>query len=1449
MLDKIILWSIKNKLMMGLGVLALLLVGIYNLRSLSIDALPDITNNQLQLITNAPELSTQEMEQLVTFPLEQSVKSIPHLLELRSISRFGISVVTLVFDESVDPYWARAQVNERTGQVELPPGVERPSLGPVSTGLGEIYQYSLSAKAGFEEQFSAMQLRSIQDWVIKPQVLGIPGVAELNTLGGELKQYEVVVYPERLRPLGLSLLDVMSALENNHENTGAAYIDHKPYAHFIRAVGKIQRLEELGQIHLGQTEEGRVILLKEVADFKFGSPMRYGAATKDGKGEVVVGIVMMLKGANSAKVIEEVRNRMESIKAKLPEGVELTTFLDRSRLVNKASSTIASNLIEGALIVLFVLLLLIGNLRAGLIVASVIPLSLLFAISLMNFFGVSGNLMSLGAIDFGLIVDGSVIIVEAAIHFLHQQQKKRLTAEEMDQAVYESASKIRSTAAFGEIIILIVYLPILVLSGVEGKMFVPMAQTVAFAILGAFILSLTYVPMMMALFLSKNIPQKANFSDRLVAALERAYSPVLALVMRAKAPILGLAILALGFSGWIFSQMGGEFIPTLGEGDLAAQFILPEGSSLDQEIEVCGKAEKLLLDNFPEVLQVVSKIGSAEVPTDPMPMQVADGMVILKDREDWVSATNREELVEKMQAVLEQIPELTTEFSQPIQMRFNELMTGVRADVAIKIFGEDLATLSQLGEEVQKKLASVEGTEDVRVEAVSGLAQIRIEYIRERLAYYQLDVSRLNRILEAAFAGSSLGQIQEGQRRFDLVVRLAAKDRQDINALKALQLPLPSGEQIQLGDLAKIDFVEGPAQISREEGQRRIVISFNVRGRDVQSVVEEIQAKVEPQLQMPASYYLSYGGQFKNLEDASQRLLVVVPLALFLIFLLLYFTFHSMGQALLIFTAIPFSAIGGIWALWLRDMPFSISAAVGFIALFGVAVLNGIVLIAHFNELKKNPDLSLEERILQACRLRLRPVLMTASVAALGFLPMALSQAAGAEVQKPLASVVIGGLLTATLLTLFVLPILYYYSQRLSFNKAPKSVLMIGLLILASTSLQAQEAKSYAALRALGQENWSPIQAKQSELAAAQARQGGARNWSPTNFQLGWGQINTPENDWSFGIEQELPSLLAWRLEAQAREQKGKSAQIAVQLEQQSWAYELQQLLAQRAYYLELAQLYQKNMTLLEQQMQLLQKQVELGEISPLKVLSLERLLWQWSEQNRQLQLAQQQLEQSLLFLLGLDELPEMEVPTWQSRLLEIQDSSLLAQQPELLLAQIAQQAAQLKQKQEKASYRPRLSLNYQIQSMREEARNQQLQALGLPRYQQIGLGLNAPILGRKNRKKELAALELEAQALGQRANQKAAALGQEYLRLKRTVDFYQQTLSNWESRAAQPQAEYLQKMKRAFELGEIEQLAYLQALQQYLELEQQRATYVWELHKAMDRLDYLLGRFLPEGN
>ena len=1057
MFQKLITYSIRHKLVIGVLSIALTIWGVWSLVHLPFDSTPDITDNQVQVITQAPSLGAQEVEQYVTTPVEMALANIPRIQERRSISRSGLSVITLVFDDAADIYWARSQVSQVVEQLEkeLPKNTET-EMGPIATGLGEIYHYTIRAKEGYEHKYSLTQLRTMQDWIVRKQLSGTPGVAEVSGWGGYVKQYEVAINTDQLNASGVSVSEVFDALQRNNANTGGSYIEENSNQYYIRGIGVVKNLEDVANITV-KTVDGTPVKVGDVAKVQLGHATRFGAVTRNGEGEVVAGIAIMLKGENFQKVSKNVKERINQIQKSLPEGVIIEPFIDRTNLVDRVEGTIARNLIEGGLIVIFVLVIFLGNWRAGLVVASVIPLSMLFAFGMMKTFGIDGNLMSLGAIDFGMIVDSAIIIVEAVVthintgHFSQPEVRAAylaqcqnggaatpfaLTQKQMDEEVHFSASRIRQSAAFGEIIIMIVYIPLMTLVGIEGKMFRPMALTVFFAILGAFILSLTYVPMASSLMLSRKVHTRKTFSDRVIEKLLAWYRPVLDWVLARNKDVITGAVALFCVSVVGFKFLGGEFIPSLEEGDFAVEMSMPQGTSLSQMVESCTKAEKLLKKEYPEIKQVVSRIGSAEIPTDPMPVERADIMIALKPKAEWTSARTTPELMEKMEETLSAIPGLEAEISQPIQMRNNELLTGIKQDVAIKIFGDDLDVLTQQAGKVKKMIEDVPGVSGIFVEEVAGLPQIQVKYNHEKMAAYGVSVDDISEILETTFAGAVAGSLYEGDKKFDIVLRMDPSLR-NVESLEQLSIPLKDGTDIPLSQVADIDYSPAPAQVSHEDGARRIFVGFNVKGRDVQSTVEDIQDILDEKLKLPDGYYYNYGGEFENLQSATNRLMVVIPIALVIILLLLYATVKNVRESLFVFSAIPLAAIGGVWALWLRGMPFSISAGVGFIALFGVAVLNGIVLIGQMNQMQREEKTAdklsasigvtelIHHRIIESCMVRLRPVLMTALVASMGFLPMALSQGDGAEVQRPLATVVIGGLITSTLLTLLVLPAIY----------------------------------------------------------------------------------------------------------------------------------------------------------------------------------------------------------------------------------------------------------------------------------------------------------------------------------------------------------------------------------------------------------------------------------------
>ncbi|WP_291857047.1 CusA/CzcA family heavy metal efflux RND transporter [Marinilabilia sp.] len=1068
MINSIISFSIKNKALIGLMTIGLIIGGFYSMTKVPLDAVPDITNNQVQVITTAPNLGTEDIEQFVTYQVELSVANLPGVTEIRSVSRFGLSVVTIVFEDDMGTYLPRQLVSEALAEMKekIPEGFSAPVMAPISTGLGEIYQYTLEVQPGYDTVYNDMELRTMQEWIVKRQMAMVPGVVEVNSFGGHGKQYEISINPDKLRSMNLTIPDIFEALEENNQNTGGAYIEKNFQANFIRGEGLMRSLDDIRNTPVANLN-GQPVFIRDVAEVKYGSFLRYGAFTKDGKGEAVGGIVMMLKGENSNDVIKDVKERMTLIQKSLPEGVEIKQFLDRSKLIKSTTSTVAENLSIGALIVIFVLVIFLGNLRGGLLVASTIPLALLFAFIMMNVFGVWANLMSLGAIDFGILVDGAVIIVESMIFYLHRNEfiGKKLGLPQRNEIAYKSSSKMMNSAFFGQLIILIVFIPVLALQGVEGKMFQPMAMTFGFAVLGVMLLCLTYIPMMAAQFLRPPKTDKKTWGEQFIAKLENMYEPVIDWALRKGKLVVGLALVLLIFGGFLFSRMGAEFIPQLDEGDLAMHMFMKPGSSLTEVTNASTKIEKLLLDEFAdEIESAQTRIGVADLPTDPMPIDIGDVFILLKPLDEWTRAETKQELIDEIKEELSIFTGINYEFSQPIEMRFNELLTGIREDVAIKLYGDNLDILADKAQEITRLIAGVEGIAGMKAEATRGLPQITVDYNRTKLGQYGLKIKDLNTVVETAFSGGVAGVIYEGERMFDLVVRLDEEHRQSIDDLRNLFVNTPDGNQVPLKEVAEVSYQPGPMQISRDNTNRRTYVGINVENRDVKSLVKEIQQTLDEQLELPSGYYIRYGGAFENLERASKRLTLVVPLALALIFMLVFFAIKSLKQTLMIYVAIPLAAVGGIFSLYLRDMPFSISAGVGFIVLFGVAVLNGLVLISGFNELKEEGKLSLGDIIKKGSIRRLRPIFLTASTDILGFLPMAISSSAGAEVQRPLATVVIGGMLTSTILTLIVLPVLYRMVESGKSNlKVPKlKTKVIALFLIVgglgiSGGLKAQE--------------------------------------------------------------------------------------------------------------------------------------------------------------------------------------------------------------------------------------------------------------------------------------------------------------------------------------------------------------------------------------------------------
>ncbi|MCK3827012.1 CusA/CzcA family heavy metal efflux RND transporter [Pseudomonas sp. W2Aug9] len=1041
MFERLIQFAIEQRIIVLLAVLLMAGVGIASYQKLPIDAVPDITNVQVQINSAAAGFSPLETEQRITFPIETAMAGLPGLQQTRSLSRSGLSQVTVIFKDGTDLFFARQLVNERlqVARGQLPDGIET-AMGPISTGLGEIFLWTVEAQDGARKDdgtpYTPTDLRVIQDWIIKPQLRNVPGVAEINTIGGFAKEYQIAPDPKRLAAYNLTLNDLVTALERNNANVGAGYIERSGEQLLIRAPGQVASIDDIANIVI-TTSDGTPIRVRNVAQVDIGRELRTGAATENGR-EVVLGTVFMLIGENSRSVSQAVAKKLEEINRSLPEGVVAVTVYDRTNLVEKAIATVKKNLFEGALLVVAVLFLFLGNIRAALITAMVIPLAMLFTFTGMFTNKVSANLMSLGALDFGIIVDGAVVIVENAIRRLaHAQQRhgRLLTRSERLHEVFAAAKEARRALIFGQLIIMVVYLPIFALTGVAGKMFHPMAFTVVIALLGAMILSVTFVPAAIALFVTGKVKEEENFVMR---SARRVYDPVLNWVMTRRPLVFGLALLTIVVSGLVASRMGSEFIPSLSEGDFAQQALRVPGTSLTQSVQMQQQLEKTLLAEVPEIERVFARTGTAEIASDPMPPNISDSYVMLKPKDQWPDPSkSREAIIADIQRASAIVPGSVYELSQPIQLRFNELISGVRSDVAVKVFGDDMAVLNATAGEIAETLQKLNGASEVKVEQTSGLPVLTINIDRDKAARFGLNVGDVQDTIAVAVGGRQAGTLYEGDRRFDMVVRLSDALRTDIEGLSRLLIPVPalagstSGQLgfIALSQVASLDLVLGPNQISRENGKRLVIVSANVRGRDIGSFVEEAEAAIATQVKVPAGYWTTWGGQFEQLKEASERLRIVVPVALLLVFGLLFMMFNNLKDGLLVFTGIPFALTGGIMALWLRDIPLSISAGVGFIALSGVAVLNGLVMIAFIRNLREEGR-SLAVAIHEGALTRLRPVLMTALVASLGFIPMALATGTGAEVQRPLATVVIGGIISSTLLTLLVLPALYQWAHR-----------------------------------------------------------------------------------------------------------------------------------------------------------------------------------------------------------------------------------------------------------------------------------------------------------------------------------------------------------------------------------------------------------------------------------
>lgn len=1437
MINKIIHFSVHNKLTTGVLLGIFMLWGIYSFTQLSIDALPDVTNNQVQVITNSPNLATQEVEQFITYPLETEFKSLQGLVELRSTSRSGLSVITIVFKDNMPLNITRQLVAEKikVAQENIPKEYGSPDLIPPTTGLGEIYQYAIVPKKGYEDKFTAMDLRTIQDWIVKRQLLGTAGVVEVSSFGGKLKQYEVSVKPERLAAMNLTLIDVYNALQKNNSNTGGSYIDKGPNIYFIRGEGLIEKLDDINNIVVANTN-GIPVLIKDIGTVDFGFAPRYGAMTRNGNGETVGGVVLMQKGENAVNVIKHIKERMATIEKNLPEGLSINVFIDRTKLIERATHTVSTNLLEGALIVIFVLVLFLGNFRAGLIVASVIPLSMLFAVAMMKLFGVSANLMSMGALDFGLIVDGAVIIVESLTHkFFHDFKGQKLGQTKMDEEVAEGSSKIMSSAVFGQIIILIVYIPIFALSGIEGKMFMPMAQTVSFAIIGAMILSITYVPLISSLFLNKKIASKENITDKAMNWLIGRYQPFLQIIIKHRIPVLATALLLFVGSLFVFKSLGGEFIPELDEGDFATTFAIRQGSSLPQSIETATQLEKIV-KQFPEVKEVVTKIGSSEIPTDPMPIESGDMIMVLKDRKEWTTAKDKEELAEKMNEKMSIIPGVNLSFQQPIQMRFNELVAGVKSDLAIKIFGSNLDKLFAKANEIKSLIKGIDGLVDVKVEQIVGMPQLVVKYNRNKIAQYGLNIGDVNTILNTAYAGGYTGVVYEGEKKFDLVVRIKKDPNTDADVLKGLLIPLPSGKQVPLSEIADVSFIPSPAQISREDAQRRIVIEANTRGRDVESVVKEIQQTLDAKLKLPEGYYITYGGQFQNLQEAKGRLQLAVPVSLLLIFFLLFLTFRSAKEATIIFSAIPLAAIGGIIALWIRGMNFSISAGVGFIALFGVAVLNGIVLISYYNRLKEEGEEDITKRILKGSAARLRPVLATAAVASLGFLPMAFSTSAGAEVQKPLATVVIGGLVSSTLLTLFVLPVLYslFYLKRKRKMKINTTATTILLLIFSFIGFNANAQTQTLTLQNaldLATKNYPTIQQASLQTQQQQALTGTATILDPFNINTGLGQIQSKVFDYNVGVAQGFKLPNAYKA--------GKSLlQQNVTLAKSYEAVTKNELVrnVSNAYFNWLYSWQQYNLLLQTDSIfadyeKYANKKYQVGESN-----KLEKINATLQRKDLQIQLSKAKTEVAF-YLTDLQKwmrsTEQYQAPIQYTALPEINlsDSSLVNKHPVLQFLQQQVTAKELAEKAEKAKGLPSFNLGVNAQSLDKQTQ-----------FYYGSVGINIPIF-KNGVKARTQAAKYETEIAKKELDKNQQEISTLFLQQNQLQQQNLQQLKYYQTEGLPMAESIINAAQRSYKAGDIGYIEYIQNIKDAIKIKTDYLAAINNYNQSIIQLYYLLNR------
>lgn len=1441
MIDSIIRFSLANKLIVLLFTATIVGAGSYSLINIPIGAVPDVTNNQVQIITTSRNLATQDVEKYLTYPVELEMANLPGVKEIRSISKFGLSVVTVVFTDELGTYLPRQLIAEKIKSAEerIPAGFGKPFMGPITTGLGEIYQYVIDVKPGYENRYSVTDLRTIQDWVVKRQLSGIPGVVEVNTWGGYLKQYEVAVDPVRIRSMNISLAQIYAAVNDNNAVVGGGYIEKENESFFIRGEGQVASLQDIEQIVV-TNRNGLPIRVKDVAKVGFGHANRFGAITGNGEGEKVLGQVMMLKDADSKKVIDAVKQRVEEMQSSLPEGVVINAVLERSELIGKTTFTIAENLLLGCLIVIFVVVLLLGNLRSGLVVASVIPLTLLFALTLMYIFGVDANLMSLGAIDFGIIIDGAVIIVEYIAYRITKERTELLPLKGkerqrfIDRVTHDGASKMMRSAVFGQLIIIIVFIPILSLTGVEGKMFRPMAMVFSFALIGAMILCFTYVPVVSALFLKPTDPDKKTISSRLMHFLEQRYAPSITWALRKKALVLSGAAALLVVVAVLFTQMGGEFVPTLDEGDFVIQPVLKTGTSLGKTIETTTRIEQIL-KQFPEVDQVVTRIGAAEVPTDPMSMEESDVIIKLKPKGEWTTAESKDELADSFKVALSIIPGVDYEFTQPIEMRFNELITGVRADLAIKIFGEDLDVLYRKAVEVEKAIANVEGAADIVVEKVAGLPQMSVTYDRAKIAKYGLSIAELNQLVQVGFAGMPAGTVFEGEKQFDLVVRYDKEHRHSIENLRTASVQLPNGTSLPLSEFADVQFSKGPAKISRDDTKRRIVVGVNVRGRDLESVVGDVQKIISEKVNLPVGYTVEYGGQFENLKTAKQRLMYAVPVALVLIFILLHFAFGSVKEALMIYSAIPLSAVGGVLALYLRGMPFSISAGVGFIALFGIAVLNGIVLIEHFKELKKRGVGTINEIVIVGTRERLRPVLLTASAAALGFLPMAISSSAGAEVQRPLATVVVGGLISATILTLIVLPVLYALfetSAEKKKGKLPKAALAIAMLIfmIPVSSMAQEQTLSLDDAIQLAMQNNNQLKASQLEVERNRDLIGASIDIEKTQVYYGFDQNNIAVNNAPlhvWGLSQSLKFPTVYQAQKKVQQGQVSLAQQHYRLDEYVVKREVSRAYVELSNALQLLNELASLDSLYNQFSKGAQLKFDLGETDQLEQLTAQakyrEVHLKWTQQKENVVAAQLNLNRWI---------QSVSLPAISAQQLEPLLPLPLDTTQHPALRYYAQMRTQSDQLLKLARQQLLPDIQFDVFQGTNAAANARI-------YSGVQAGLAIPLWFGSQRS-QIKAAKTQQQAIASMSEDQQRQLGSRYQMLLTELEKQQQALINYNESGKQLAEKLLSGSDLAYRNGEIDFLQYTQLLEQAISIKTQHLNDLLQYNLTVLDINYL---------